>query len=171
VRNNILIPLLLAVSLLAGGYYLHRGQSTTRQKIDEHPMVAPDGSPGPGESSSELIDEVVVPALKSAVTNADKMEAQSPEETYKDERIAYLADLGMQSDMPSLIVILSELSSRDPEIRSAAREAAIQFGSRGALPELQKAISQTDDPHEKADMAEAIEFLSLTNVTELGGND
>jgi HEAT repeat protein len=76
-------------------------------------------------------------------------------------------DMAMTDERTNLDTILSELSSRDPEIRKAALEATIQFGSRDAIPKMTDAISQTDDPNEKAALADAIEFLKLPSLTEI----
>ena len=46
-------------------------------------------------------------------------------------------------------------------------EAAIQFGSRDAIPKLTDAASQTDDAKEKADIMDAIEFLKLPSASEV----
>jgi hypothetical protein len=174
-----MIPLLVGLFVLAGGYCLHLVQHT-RSKNTGDPaataaVTAEDESRKVGQAIIRPIRETRVPVQEEkTVANTGKTEVQSQQEiyeAYRDERIVYLADLSMQSDMSALPEILSELSNRDPEIRSAAREAAIQFGSRDALPELQKVMSQTDEPHEKADMAKAIELLSLPNVTELTGSD
>ena len=75
-------------------------------------------------------------------------------------------ELAMNDDSTSLDTILSELTNRDPEIRKGALEATIQFGSRDAIPKMLDAASQTDDPREKAEIAEAIEFLKLPSLTE-----
>ena len=91
---------------------------------------------------------------------------QAAHEAYVDARTAELRDLSMDNDSASLEIILSELSNRDPEIREAAREAAVQFGSRDAIPNLAEAAQQTDDATEKAALTEAIEFLKLPSITE-----
>jgi hypothetical protein len=46
-------------------------------------------------------------------------------------------------------------------------EATVQFRSRDAIPRLLDAASQTDDPHEKAAIADAIEFLKLPTLSEV----
>jgi HEAT repeat protein len=83
-----------------------------------------------------------------------------------EKRTADLLELGMQDDPASLDIILSELTNRDPEIRKAALEATIQFRSRDAIPQLMDAATQTDDLHEKAAIAEAIDFLKLPSISE-----
>ena len=73
----------------------------------------------------------------------------------------------MEDDQTSLNTILSELTNPDVEIRQAAVEAAVQFGSRDAIPNLETAQEQVTDPKEKAAIAEAIEFLKLPRLSEL----
>ncbi len=98
--------------------------------------------------------------------------AETPEaqqEAYAARRVVELQDLGMEDDSASLDAILSELNNRDPSIRQAAVEAAVQFGSRDAIPRLTEAAAQTDDPKEKSAIVEAIEFLKLPTLTEALG--
>jgi HEAT repeat protein len=98
------------------------------------------------------------------------MEAGTPEEQHKayvEARVSELQDLSANDDKESLQTILSELNNRDPEVRKASVEAAKQFGSRDAIPNLQDAMTQTDDPVEKAEINEAIEFLKLPNLSEV----
>jgi hypothetical protein len=108
--------------------------------------------------------------LSVASTNYGTQPVAAPEDAhqaYVDQRSAQLMDLAMTDDRGNLDTILSELSNRDPEIRKAALEATIQFGSRDAIPKLADAASQTDDPNEKAALADAIEFLKLPSLTEI----
>src|SRR4029077_1299827 len=112
------------------------------------------------------------PAI-AAPKNATQSETQptnsseDAHQAYVEQRSAQLMDIAMTDDRPTPDPILSELSNRDPEIRKAALEAAIQFGSRDAIPKLADAISQTDDPNEKAAIADALEFLKLPSLTEI----
>jgi hypothetical protein len=115
------------------------------------------------------------PAAVTAPGAAAGVEVKSPltspgastHEAYVEQRVAELGDLAMADDATSLDTILSELTNRDPEIRNAAREAAVQFGSRDAIPKLTDVALQTDDAHEKAALTEAIEFLKLPTLTEV----
>ena len=104
------------------------------------------------DSVSQTVDGGISPAQHQA---------------YVDSRVEELMDLAMTDDPNSLNTILSELTNRDPEIRKAALEASVQFGSRDAIPKLTDAASQTDDPKEKAAIVEAIEFLKLPSATEV----
>lgn len=87
-----------------------------------------------------------------------------------ERRVAELATLAMNDDVASLNSILSELDSPEREIRKGALEAAIQFGDRShTIPRLSDLLAQTDDSLEKAEIAEAIEYLKLPSLTEYLG--
>lgn len=98
---------------------------------------------------------------------ASTASTEDAHQAYVEKRTAELMDMAMTDDRANLDTILSELGNRDPEIRKAALEATIQFGSRDAIPKLADAASQTDDPNEKAALADAIEFLKLPSLTEV----
>jgi len=120
----------------------------------------------PRESASPTI------AAKEGTSDSDEAMAETPEAKqagYVAKRVAELQDLGMENDSASLDTILSELDNGDPSIRQAAVEAAVQFGSRDAIPRLMKAAAQADDPKEKSAILDAIEFLNLPTLTEALG--
>ena len=87
-----------------------------------------------------------------------------------ETRVQELLDLGMEDDAQSLQTILSELSSADPEIRSAAVEATIQFGSADAIPELEKAMLFAENSQQRKEIDDAIEFLKLPKLTEVAAS-
>lgn len=72
-----------------------------------------------------------------------------------------LEALGMRHDADALQAILAELTNSDPEIRAAARKAAVQFGDRAAAPELRAAAARTADADEQRELREAADFLEL----------
>jgi HEAT repeats len=72
-----------------------------------------------------------------------------------------LQELSMNNDPASLADILADLSSPEKEIRSAAIEAARQFGSPSAIPTLKTAAASTTDPEEQASLLAAADYLSL----------
>jgi HEAT repeat protein len=82
------------------------------------------------------------------------------------DRIAELEDLSMNDDADSLKKILAAVTDKSPEIRRAALEAAMQFGSRDAIPELRKISTNTGDLKERTEIQKAIEFLQLPSLTE-----
>lgn len=84
-------------------------------------------------------------------------------------RIDALENLDM-GDSNSLTTITSGLNDSDSEVRKAAVEAAIQWGSRDVIPALQDAIARTDDPAEKVSIQKAIDFIKLPSVSEAAQN-
>ena len=120
----------------------------------------------PKESASRVI------AAREGTSGSEETGAATPEskqQAYVAKRVVELQDLGMEDDSASLETILSELENGDPSIRQAAVDAAVQFGSRDALPRLRQAAARADDPKEKSAILEAIEFLSLPTLTEALG--
>jgi hypothetical protein len=83
---------------------------------------------------------------------------------YVTERRAELGDLGTSNDPASLKTILSELNNQDQRIRTAALDATVQFGSQDAIPALRNEMAWAEDPHEKAAIADAIDFLQLPSA-------
>ncbi|MEO6034380.1 MAG: HEAT repeat domain-containing protein [Verrucomicrobiota bacterium] len=84
-----------------------------------------------------------------------------------DERILELAESGSRSDPESFRKITEGLRDDEPEIRRAAREAVIQFGSRDAIPILKELAVKTEDAREKVELLDAAEFLKLPSLTEV----
>jgi hypothetical protein len=123
------------------------------------------------ESPNEVPREPASPSLaaKEGTSGSDELMAETPEakqEAYVAARVAELQDLGMENDPASLDTILSELDNADPGIRLAAVDAAVQFGSRDAIPRLTTAAAQASDPKEKSAILDAIEFLSMPTLAE-----
>ncbi len=80
---------------------------------------------------------------------------------------ADLMGLAMNEDAASLERILAELRNPNRERRAAALRAAIQFGSRDAIPQLAEAAAAAHDANEKAELRDAIEFLKLPSLSEV----
>jgi HEAT repeat protein len=138
-------------------------RSTTRSEL----QPTPSSTTLPGNT---VAAEKVQPAPQAATLPSKSVAQPATEDThqaYIEKRSAELMDMAMTDERTNLDTILSEISNRDPEIRKAALEATIQFGSRDAIPKLTDAISQTDDPNEKAALTDAIEFLKLPSLTEI----
>lgn len=136
-----------------------------------------------GTSSSELANEVE-PASVEAIgiknspvdeTGSDLSQSPQPSasalanltEQQVQARTAQLMQLAMNDDAASLETILKEISNPNQAIRQGALEAAIQFGSRDAIPRLQQAAQDTTDANEKAQLLAAIDFLKLPSLTEV----
>ena len=88
-------------------------------------------------------------------------------ETYVRSRLIQLGELGRQDDPVSLHGILSKLTNSTLAIRQAALDAAVQFGSRDAIPALKQAAAVTPDPREKVAFLDAADYLELPSLTEL----
>ena len=78
-----------------------------------------------------------------------------------ESRIAQLDALAINDDADSLHLILRSLTDSDAQTREAALNAAIQFGSPDALPALQAALARTENPQEKVNLQDGIDFLKL----------
>lgn len=92
------------------------------------------------------------PASSAATTISPPLPARTVDE---------LESLGMKHDADSLRAILAELTNSNPEIRAAARKAAVQFGDRAAAPALRAVAAKTEDVDEKRALLEAADFLEL----------
>ncbi len=165
-RPKVVLLILATALLVFGGLFVLR-QNLSKIHADKPPAV----SSAP-QASETLISAVkptgeAVAAPANTVRPAPKAASEDAHKAYVEQRSSQLMDLAMNDDRASLDTILSELGNRDPEIRKAALEATIQFGSRDAIPKLTDAVSQTDDPNEKAALTDAIDFLKLPSLTEI----
>jgi hypothetical protein len=113
----------------------------------------------PGSTGTNVI-ESTSPADNSADA-ANEMDVAA--------RIAELERLGMTDESNSLLMIESDFDSREPRIQEAAVAAAVQFGSRDAIPALQYVYLQFDDPEQKLNIQKAIGLLELPSMGEAGG--
>jgi hypothetical protein len=131
--------------------FLAVSQSTPKQSFTSYVGIPP--------------GQMVVPPEKK-VLESNMAANDSTDEDYEDQRIAELEDLGMTDDPGSLVTIESEFDNRDPRIQKAAVAAAVQFGSRDAIPGLEDAYTHFDDPEQKINIKKAIDFLKLPSISE-----
>jgi HEAT repeat protein len=172
-RPKIVIVVVTLGLFVFGTLFVIR-QTTERSTRNSEPQSTPSDTTQPNETLASTKAQPVAElaaappgsGTSSAATNSIAS-AEDAHQAYVEQRTAELMDIAMTDDRANLDTILSELNNRDPEIRKAALEAAIQFGSRDAIPKLADAASQTDDPSEKAAIADAIEFLKLPSLTEI----
>jgi len=174
-RSKILIPVVLMSFLILGLFVFARkqspsllndGSSQPKTETMEETSASIDARKTATRTQREGIGLAAGKANQQPATN-DENPPLAQNQTYVEKRIEELTDLAMNDDSRSLDTILSELTNRDPQIRKAALEATIQFGSRDAIPKLADVVSQVDDPGEKHDILEAIEFLKLPSATEV----
>lgn len=168
--KNVIYVLLAGLAGVIGVYSLtHQADhpqpaatSISKQKIKP---AAPQGSP-----TIPIANEpATLASVKTVVKNqtADTNELAEAHATFVQARIDKLNELGANDDAESLHVILAELTNSDKEIRTAAVESAIQFGSRDAIPVLKELAARTLDPDEKKELLDAAEFLSLPTLSEV----
>jgi hypothetical protein len=167
-----IVILVVTLGLLVFGTLFALRQTTERSTtVSEPQSTTPTTQPGDTSAPAKALPVAEraaappgsgTPSLTNSTTSAE-----DAHQAYVEQRTAELMDMAMTDDRANLDTILSELTNRDPEIRKAALEASIQFGSRDAIPKLADAVSQTDDPNEKAALADAIEFLKLPSLTEI----
>ena len=174
-RPKVFIPVVLMGFLLLGMFVfarkqpsslLNNGTSQPKTETMEETSASIDTRKTATRTQREGTSLAAGKANQQPATN-DENTPLAQHQAYVEKRIEELTDLAMNADSGSLDTILSELTNRDPQIRKAALEATIQFGSRDAIPKLMDAVSQIDEPKEKADILEAVEFLKLPSATEL----
>ena len=86
----------------------------------------------------------------------------------REARIELLEELSMNDDTASLETILFDLENPDKEIRTAALEAAIQFGERtNTIARLKELETRVEDAEERAAIHEAIEYIALPSLREV----
>jgi hypothetical protein len=132
------------------------------------PKPEPEGQPdetAAGQSDVVPAKEISAPNItkpaqvappSAAPVAAPIMAQKNPPVTVEE-----LDDLAMKDDAESLKKILAALTHSDPDIREAARDAAVQFGDASAAARLRAVAANTADAEEKTELLEAAEFLEL----------
>lgn len=155
-RTRIVLPYILftALFLLVGGWgHFHPGSPTA--------VPAGSTSDAPAVALTPLPPVAMnLPAAPAALA------AAVPAPQNIDDRITGLEALAMNDDADSLKLILEALTDPDPQIRTAALAAAIQFNSPEAIPSLQAALAKVERPQEKVDIQAAIDFLKLPSFSK-----
>jgi hypothetical protein len=137
------------------------------------PFITPDRGPSPlpqGEDRESPVAERRAPAPPRAELPAPRHSPFSGDSAehraWVKERSDELYDLSWFDDDDSLRAILAELANPDPELRAAAVEATLNFGSRDAIPHLVAAAARAEDPEERARLEEVAAHLRLPTATE-----
>jgi HEAT repeat protein len=71
-----------------------------------------------------------------------------------------------KDDPASLGKILDRVTNPEPEVRKAAIDAVLHLDDRAAIPLLKEALQKLEDPHDKAAILDAIEFLQAPSVED-----
>ena len=128
-----------------------------RAKKTSAPLVQRTEAASAGSPEKPVAATVSNPVISPST---DLHSAGSPTEI-RPRTVEELQALAMKDDADSLKSILAELTNSDPQIREAARDAAVQFGDRAAAPALRAAADQMEDLKEKIALREAADFLEL----------
>jgi HEAT repeat protein len=154
-RLKILFPCLLVLGISLALIFPHREMSPAA------PLTGGEPQPQAARTATGVSPHTEIQPPAVLQTTAAEVE------TDPAARENGLAASGMSDDATAPPEIFSALSDPDPGVRCAAREAAVQLGSRDAIPWLQAAIAQVSDIHEKAAMQSAIEYLELPTLAEV----
>ncbi len=172
-RPKIVIAVLLAGFIGFAGILFLKHLTTPSQPAQ--PLVtsqdvtpaAPPVSPIAVKATS-VNHDITVPKITTVPpVAADTNKPADEHKAYVQAHIDKLQELQANDDAQSLQTILSELTNSDKEIRAAAVESTIQFGSRDAIPVLNNLAARTGDPNEKKELLDAANFLALPTLTEI----
>jgi hypothetical protein len=166
-RTKVLLwVVLLAVLILVPAIYFHNaGNSPPLSETAAVPVAQESGADVSAAPAVKPSPRAVLPGRApqpppSTQPLAADVGAPGHQE-YVLHRKAELLQMGMTDDPAALKTILSELNNQDPEIRKTALTAAVDFGSKDAIPALKNQLDLTDDFREKMEIQKAIEFLEL----------
>ena len=166
-RMKVLVwVVLLAVLILLPAVYYHNASTATSPAGADASTVAQQNNPAvPPPNSAQTAPRVRVPLREPTPppsTQPAAADVGAPgHQEYVTQRKAELLQMGMTDDPAALKTILSELNNQDPEIRKTALTAAIDFGSKDAIPALKNQLDLTEDFREKMEIQKAIDFLEL----------
>lgn len=155
------VPLLLAI-IAVGAYLAFRPATKT---TTPEPRVEND----PTTSVQSPVVELPIQTNRTRIkrTNVDPaVNTNAPREEI-EQQIDALNEAAAKNDSDSFQLIITALKDQKPEIRKAALEATIQFGSRDAIPILKELAAKTEDAREKVEILDAIEFLELPSLSEI----
>jgi hypothetical protein len=154
----VVIVLIGAVGLLAAIAVLMRVLSGSDTDAIATQEVASD------EPSNKPPATVQVnPAINTAAAGADEARAAQIQKDL-DEIREHLAN-GAGNPL-SLVALLDKVTNPEPEVRKAAVDAVVQLNDTNAIPRLNAAIQQLEDPRDKAAIMEAVSYLQLPDTKD-----
>lgn len=156
-RPKITILVVLLALVVPGFIWLRPANSRVKTAADAPPVSA-SATPVQYQPASQ---PPVVAVPSSPVPPPAVVASAGSQGEIHPVTVEALQALAMNEDADSLKSILAALTNSDPEIRAAARDAAVQFGDRSAAPALRLAAAQVERPEEKISLREAADFLEL----------
>ncbi len=166
---SIVVPALVLLVCLA---YLRpgRGSRAVETAVSAPAQAVPLGGTETPSARPDAHIHAVPPPASGTLSPEDLAKATEDQARHQatiNKRATELNELAMADDAGSLGQILSELDNPEPQIRNAALQAAVQFGSRDAIPRLREAAARTDDVQERQALESAANYLTLPSLTEL----
>ncbi|MGA3180156.1 MAG: hypothetical protein ABSF38_07430 [Verrucomicrobiota bacterium] len=170
-RAKVIIPvvgLACLVLLLASSFRF--GLLTPTQPPPAPVAVAESGAATPSVPvqplSHRVSVEALAPARHSTRPEIDPGTLEEQRDEASRQRVAELGQWASTRDVSSLDTVLSELDNKDVKVRRAALAAAVEIGDRRVIPALEEARDGNQDPQEKVNIQQAIDFLKLPTLTE-----
>jgi hypothetical protein len=167
----ILSATLLAVAAVWAAVYYHSALNSTPAPEAQGDTTAADSGvqAQPTASSNHLrpIQPALAPKELPAPDVSGRELTASNHADYVLERKAQLMDLTSSDDPGALKTILSALNDPDVDIRKTALTAAVEAGNADAIPALQNQLGWTQDPAEKVEIQNAIDFLQLPSADQV----
>jgi hypothetical protein len=158
----------LALAVLLPALYFHYKSDNPPPAVEQQAAAGDNAAPAGLPPILKRVAQGRPEGLPARPANPMHLSG-SDHDNYVLERRAELTGLGMSGNPASLKIILSELENPEPEIRKTALSATIDFGSKDAIPILQRELSWATDPQEQVDIKKAIEFLQLPSFGSGGG--
>jgi hypothetical protein len=139
----------LVVLIVLGFYFITHPPSEIKHpgRVQEAGITA---TQSPVEFRTELSIETNRSRIKRKKVESKINTNANREEV--DQQIEALSEAGAKSDSDSFQLIIAALEDQKPEIRKAALDATIQFGSRDAIPILKELAEKTEDAREKVEI-------------------
>jgi len=159
------VPLLLVIIALAIYFAIRPAPKTEYPKASLDNDQAASIQPPAGRLQGELPIETNQTRIKRTKVDSEINTNANLKEI--EQQIEALAEASAKGDSDSFQLIIAALKDERPEIRKAALDAAIQFGSRDAIPILKELAEKTEDAREKVEILDAIEFLALPSLSEI----
>jgi len=167
----VLLILLVGAGILVLAGVLHG--LVGRQSVDS--PLPPQGA-DVAESSPGSLDtgqSGATPAVDTgAASGATSIIATTPAEdraALRDKDIEAISEalLSSEEDGNSVSAIATRLENADAQVRAAAREAAVHLGDTNIIPYLTVALERINDPREKVELMDAIQFLQLPSGADV----
>jgi len=125
------------------------------------------GSPiGAGSARESNVEPAVV--IQPPITNLIATTPTEDREARIEKDLDALREAlgGTAGNPESLVIIADRLLSPDAQVRKAAVVTASHLGDTNILPYLTGILPNIEDPHEKADIMDAIDYLKLLMIGE-----